>query len=164
MAIQNPQDLFFYDLCAMYDVEQKLVQVLPTLAQESQYSQIRDAFTEHEQETRQHVSNLEQCFQILGRQPAPLESHSVVGLKQDHDAFLQQQPSPDALTMFDLHAGSKTEYMEMAAYNALIDAANSLGLQQCIPLFQQNLQQEEAAARKLAALTHQLGQQQAQHA
>jgi ferritin-like metal-binding protein YciE len=164
MTIQSPQDLFFYDLCAMYDVEQKLVQVLPTLAQESQYSQIREVFAQHEQETRQHVSNLEQCFQILGRPPVQLESHSVVGLKEDHDAFLQQQPSPDALTMFDLHAGSQTEYMEMAAYNALIDAANSLGLQQCIPLFQQNLQQEEAAARKLAVLTHQLGQQQAQHA
>jgi len=46
----------------------------------------------------------------------------------------------------------------MAAYSALIDSANSLGLQQCIPLFQENLQQEEAEAKKLAALGHQIGQ------
>ena len=157
-AIESPQDLFNYNLCAMYDVEQKLVQVLPVLAKEAQNPQVREAFMQHEQETRQHVRNLEQCFQILGRKPMALENHAVAGLKQDHDAFAQSQPSAEVLMMFDLGAGSKSEYLEMAAYNALIDEANSLGLQQCIPLFQQNLQQEEAAAKKLAMLSHQLGQ------
>ncbi len=28
MAVQSPQDLFFYDLCAMYDVERKLTQIM----------------------------------------------------------------------------------------------------------------------------------------
>jgi ferritin-like metal-binding protein YciE len=161
-TIQQPQELFLYNLCAMYDAEQKLTQVLPVLAQESQNQQVKEAFLQHEQETRQHVRNLEQCFQILGRQPSALENHTVVGLKQDHDAFLLQNPSPAALTMFDLHAGSESEYLEMAAYNALIDSANALGFQQCVPLFQQNLQQEEAAAKKLATLAHQIGQQQVQ--
>jgi ferritin-like metal-binding protein YciE len=154
--VQNAQDLFLYNLCAMYDIEQKLVQVLPVLAQESQVPQVREAFLQHQQETQQHVRNLEQCFQMLGRQPARLDSHAVDGLKQDHDAFVQQQPSPEALVMFDIEAGSKSEYLEMVAYTSLIDAANSLGYQQCIPLFQQNLQQEEAAAKKLATFAHQI--------
>ena len=157
-GIQNPQDLFLYSLCGMYDAERKLVQVLPTLAQEVQDPQVREAFLQHQQETQQHVRNLEQCFQILGSQPMVVENHAIAGLKQDHDDFVQQQPSAQALTMFDLAAGSKSEYLEMAAYNALIDAANSLGYQQCVPLFQQNLQQEEAAAKKIATLTHQLDQ------
>jgi ferritin-like metal-binding protein YciE len=160
-TIQQPQELFLYNLCVMYDAEQRLTQVLPVLAQECQNQQVKEAFLLHEQETRQHVRNLEQCFQILGRQPSALENHAVVGLKQDHDAFLSQNPSPTALTMFDLNAGSESEYLEMAAYNALIDSANALGLQQCVPLFQQNLQQEEAAAKKLATLAHHLGRQQA---
>jgi ferritin-like metal-binding protein YciE len=156
MAIQSPRDLFFYDLCAMYDVERKLVEVLPQLAQECNDAQARDAFMQHEQETRQQVRNLEQCFQILGAQPRALENHTVAGLKRDHDAFLQQQPPREAVTMFDLNAGYKTEHIEMAAYHSLIDAANSMGMQQCVQLFQQNLQQEEAAAKKLATIAHQL--------
>jgi ferritin-like metal-binding protein YciE len=161
MAVQSPQDLFFYDLCAMYDVERKLVQVLPELAKESQDRQVSEAFLQHQQETEHHVQNLEQCFQILSRSPLKLESHTVAGLKEDHDAFVAQQPSPQALTLFDIAAGSKSEYLEIAAYQHLIQEANVLGLQSCIPLFQQNLQQEEAAARKLAGLAQQLGQQQA---
>jgi ferritin-like metal-binding protein YciE len=163
MAIQQPQDLFLLQLAEMYDIEQKLVQVLPELAQETQDPQVRQAFLDHEQETRQHVLNIQQCFQILGRQPTTIENHAVKGLKQDHDTFVQQQhPSQNILTLFDLSAGSQSEYLEMACYQSLIDAANSLGYQQCVPLFQQNLQQEMAAAQKLATIAHQLSMQSAQ--
>src|SRR5438552_9869469 len=162
MAIQSPRDLFLYGLCSMYDVERKLDQMLPILAQESLDAQAREAFTQHEQETRQHISNLEQCFQILGSQPMIVESNMVAGLRRDHDAFLQQQPPAQALTMFDLYAGYQSECLEIAGYHNLIDAANSIGLSQCVPLLQQNLQQEIAASQKLAALAHQLGLQQTQ--
>ena len=86
----------------------------------------------------------------------------VAGLRRDHDAFLQQQPPAQALTMFDLYAGYQSECLEIAGYHNLIDAANSIGLSQCVPLLQQNLQQEIAASQKLAALAHQLGLQQTQ--
>ena len=162
MAIQSPRDLFLYGLCSMYDVERKLDQMLPILAQESLDAQAREAFTQHEQETRQHISNLEQCFQILGSQPMIVENNMVAGLRRDHDTFLQQQPPAQALTMFDLYAGYQSECLEIAGYNSLIDAANSIGLSQCVPLLQQNLQQEIAASQKLAALAHQLGLQQTQ--
>jgi ferritin-like metal-binding protein YciE len=159
MNVQTPQDLFFYDLCAMYNVEQKLVQMLPELAKESQERQVSQAFLEHQKETEHHVQNLEQCFQILGRSPVDLENHTITGLKEDHDAFIGQKPSPQVLTMFDIAAGAKSEHLEIAAYRNLIQSANALGFQKCVPLFQQNLQQEEAAARKLEGFAQQLGQQ-----
>ncbi len=162
MAIKSPRDLFFYDLCAMYDVEQKLLEMLPVLAQECVDPQAKDTFTQHEQETRQHIRNLEQCFQILGNQPMSLENHTTAGLKQDHDTFLQQQPPLEALMLYDLHAGYQSECLEIAAYHNLIDEANSLGLQDCAQLFQQNMQQEINASKKLADIAHQYEQQQVQ--
>src|SRR5258708_1246311 len=164
MAIQSPRALCFYDLSAMYDVELKLVQMLPQLAQESSNAQAREAFTIHEQEPRQHVRNLEQCFQILGSQPMVLENHTIAGLKEDHDVFLQQQPPQEAVTLFDLHAGYKSECIEIAAYYSLIDTATSLGRQQCAQLFQQNLQEEVEAGKKLTSIAHQLNQQPVQAA
>lgn len=159
MAIQSPQDFFFYDLCAMYDVEQKLAQMLPQLAQECQNAQASEAFMLHEQETRQHVRNLEQCFQILSSEPRTVENYIIDGLKRNHDAFLQQQPPVEALLLFDLYAGYQGEYIEIAAYHSLIDAATILGLPQCAQLFQENLLQEIEAAKKLWALGHSLGAQ-----
>ncbi|QBD78694.1 DUF892 family protein [Ktedonosporobacter rubrisoli] len=161
MTMQSPQDLFLYNLGSMYDVEQKLAQVLPVLANECQNPQVKDAFLQHEQQTRQHVRNIEQCFQILGRQPQSMDNQAVTGLKQDHDTFVQQRPQQDVLTMFDLNAGYQSEFLEVANYNALIEAANNMGMQQCIPLLQQNLQQDQEAAKKLGILIHQLGQKKA---
>lgn len=161
MNIQTPQDLFFYELCAMYDAEQKLVQMLPELAKECQDRQASEAFMQHQQETMHHVQNLEQCFQILGRSPVSVECQMVGGLKKDHDNFVAQKPSPEVQMMFNIAAGSKSEHLEISAYQGLIQAASMLGYQQCVPLFQQNLQQEEAAARKLEGLARQIGQQHA---
>jgi ferritin-like metal-binding protein YciE len=159
MQLQNPQELFHYDLCVMYNTEQQLTQILPTLAQEAQNDQAREAFLQHEQETRQHVRNIEQCFQIIGKQPMQTTEYAVAGLKQDHDTFLQQQPASNMLTIFDIESAAKSEYLEMAAYHNLIASADLLGYQKCVPLLQQNLQQEEAAAQKLARLALQLGKQ-----
>ena len=161
IQIQSPRDLFLYDLCAMYDIEQKMVRMLPVLAQECLDNQARQAFMLHEQETRQHIRNLEQCFQILGSQPMGIENHTAAGLQQDHDSFLQQKPPVEAVSMFVLHSGYQSECLEIAAYHDLIDKANSLGLQDCVQLFQQNLQQEVNASATLAAIAHQLGQLQA---
>jgi ferritin-like metal-binding protein YciE len=162
--LQTPQELFFYDLCSMYDIEQKLVPMLSELAQESSSKEVKSAFMEHQRETEQHVHNLEQCFQMLKRTPLKMENKMLEGMQLDHNALVQQQPSPQVLTLANIGAGSKSEYLEMAAYHCLIDAANALGLQSCVPLFEQNLRQEEAAAQKLATLGHQLGRQQTQHA
>ena len=160
MAVQSPQDLFLHNLSTMYDVEQKLAQVLPVLARESTQSQVKEAFLQHERQTQQHVRNLEQCFHILGRQAVATDNHTVDGLKQDHDTFLQQQPPEQVLTMFDLNTGYQSEYLEVANYNGLIEAANTLGFNQCIPLLEQNRQQDKEAAEKLSILIQQLSQQQ----
>lgn len=162
MPIQNPRDLFLYDLRAMYDLELKMVQMLPVLAQECMDNAAREAFLTHEAETRQHVLNLEQCFQILGSQPATLENNAAAGLKKDHDDFLQQQPPPQALILFDVRAGYLSESLEIAAYRNLIDAANGLGLTDCVLLMQQNLQQEMNAAQKLSAIAQRYTQPQGQ--
>lgn len=161
VQIQGPKDLFLYDLCAMYDIEQKMARMLPLFAQECQDNQGRQAFMLHDQETRQHIRNLEQCFQILGSQPMSIENHVAGGLQADHDSFLQQKPPAEAVSMFVLHAGYLSECLEIAEYHDLIDRANSLGLQDCVQLLQQNLQQEVNASTTLAAIAHQLSQLQA---
>ncbi len=135
--------------------------LLPVLAQECLDAQGKQAFILHEQETRQHILNLEQCFQIMGSQPRGIENYTAAGLQRDHDMFLQQRPPAEAVSMFVLHSGYRSECLEIAAYHDLIEKANSLGLQDCVQLFQQNLQQEVNASTTLAAIARQLGQLQA---
>lgn len=162
MALQSPADLFMDEMGSMYTAEQMILQILPQLAKESNNPQVTNAFQMHEQETRQHVQNLEQCFQILGQRPPQKDCYAVAGLKQDHDAFVKKNPSPDILTAFDLGAADKTEYLEMASYKGLIEKANLMGQPQVAQLLQQNFQQEQAMAQRVEQISMQLDQQMVQ--
>jgi|SRR6266436_5881789 len=159
MAVQSMNELFMTELGDIYSAEQMILLMLPELAKESDNPQAREAFQLHEQETRQHVRNLEQCFQILGQQPSKMACYAVAGLKQEHDTFLKEKPSPAILTAFDLGAACKTEYYEMASYKGLIEKATLMGQQQVAQLLQRNFEQEQAMAQRLESISRQLSQQ-----
>jgi ferritin-like metal-binding protein YciE len=159
MTMQSPRDLFLHEMADMYDAEQHILQMLPMLARECNNQQVQNALQQHERETRQQVTNLEQCFQLMNVQPAPdVTCQAVTGLKQEHDSFLREKPDPDILTMFDLGAAAKTEYYEMAAYRGLVNKAIMMGENKCADLLRQNLQQEEQMAQRVEMLAQELGQ------
>lgn len=159
MALQSPAELFMEEMGSAYTAEQMISQIMPQLAKESNNPQVTNAFQTQEQEARQHVQNLEQCFQILGQRPPQKDCYAVAGIKQDHDAFVKKNPSPDVLTAFDLGAADKTAHLEMASYKGLIEKANLMGQPQVAQLLQQNYQQEQATAQRVEQISTQIGQQ-----
>jgi len=159
MPLRTPLDLYLNEMGDIYDAEQRITQILPTLASEATDTQAKSAYQAHLNETQQQIQNLEQCFQLLGTQPTRQLCAAVVGLKQEHDAFLQQQPSEQVLGLFDLDAAAKTEAYEIASYQSLVEQSKLLGQQRCAQLLQQNLQQEQAMLQRVTQLSQQLGRQ-----
>ena len=159
MAIQSPTQLFLEEMGSMYSAEQIMLQTLPQMAKESNNQQATNALQMHEQETRQQVQNLEQCFQILGERPPKVSCYAVAGLKQEHDEFVKENPTQDILTAFDLDTAYKTEHFEIGSYRGLIDKANMMGQPQVANLLQQNYQQEQAMAQRVEQISRQMGQQ-----
>lgn len=162
MAMQSIKELFQHELGDIYDAEQRILQILPQLANESTDGQVKSAFQHHEEQTRQQVQNLEQCFRAIGVSPKQVSCTAIAGLKQEHDSFLKEQPSKEVLTMFDLGAAAKTEHYEIASYRGLIEKANLMGEKDCVRLLQENLSQEEEMAQKVEQISRQLGKQTAQ--
>jgi ferritin-like metal-binding protein YciE len=162
MAMQTANDLFIHELGDMYDAEQRIEQMLPTLEKEADNPQVKQGIQMHLQQTREHIRNLDQVFQILGMKTPKVTCAAIQGLKQEHDTFLKEGPSPEVLTMFVLGAANKTEHYEIASYQGLIEKARLMGQQQVVQLLQKNLQQEEEMARKVQQLGQQLGQQMVQ--
>lgn len=137
MAMQTANDLFLHELGDMYDAEQRIEQTLPTLEQEAANDQVRQAFSMHLQQTREHIRNLDQVFQILGTKAPKVTCMAIQGLKQEHDTFVKEGPSQQVLTMFDIGAASKTEHYEIASYQGLIEKARLMGQHQIVQLLEQ---------------------------
>src|SRR5688572_18612481 len=147
MDVQTIRDLFLHDLGDIYDAEQKIVQMLPNLAKEVIENQNREAFLEHERETRQQIANLERCFQILNARIPQTTCYAAEGLRKEHDNFLKEAPPQVVLTLFDLGAAAKTEHYEIACYRGLVAKARLMGEEECARLLEENLQQEEEMAQ-----------------
>jgi ferritin-like metal-binding protein YciE len=148
-TITEPRQLFVSDLQSMLYVEQRLANdVLPELANEIKNGEFKEKITHHLEETKQHVANLERVFELLGEEPKPDKSHAVDGLVAQHDKVVKNIETDEVRDFFDACAAAKTEHLEIAAYEGLITAAESLGDSEIVGLLEENLDQEKDALRQ----------------
>lgn len=162
MSMQTPKDLFIHEMSDIYDAEQRILKMLSLMAQETQNADVKQALETHENETKQQITNIEQCFTLLGTSPEKSAAClAIEGLKKEHDAFLKENPTPELLMMFNLGGADKTEHYEIASYKGLIEKANLMGQKECVQLLQQNLKQEENMAKRVESMSLQFGKQMA---
>jgi ferritin-like metal-binding protein YciE len=161
MAVQNPKELFLYELSCLYHKEQEGLKALSQLAQECDDQMVKSTVQEHEQETRQQIQNIEQCFRICNAQPQQIEDPVMMAMKKKHDAFMQQNPSKEMVKMWAIDHGVVHEHAEIAAYKTLMGQAIHLGEIRVVDLLEQNYVQEAAMASKLTKLAYKMGEQMA---
>ncbi len=153
MNIENFQDLFVTGLCYAYDCEQKLVKKgLPEMIDASSSPELRRALEQHLQETRTHVSRLEQVFSIAGAE-AKAKDDDV--LDELTDAAKTMVSAIDASPLRDaalIVSGNQVEHYEMAIYGSLVAFAQQLGLREAATLLEQTLNEEKAADAKLTQI------------
>jgi ferritin-like metal-binding protein YciE len=150
--ITTPRELFIHELGDILYVEEQLVQeVLPKLIEEVQHSEFRTSLENHLEETRGHVTNLEQVFDALGARPEAEKCVGFEGLKQERDE-LTSKVSDTLIDAVDAGAAARTEHYEIAAYSGLIEKARALGEQEIVSLLDENLKQEKEALRQVESV------------
>jgi ferritin-like metal-binding protein YciE len=147
--ITNPRELFLHELGDILYVERKLAdEVLPKLIAEVRDDEFAKALKSHLEQTRTHVSNVEQVFQQLGEPPKAEECIGFEGLKAEHDKLLQEA-SDDLVDSVDLGAAARTENYEIAAYEGLRRMAKAMGEDRAVDLLDANLRDEKDALREV---------------
>jgi ferritin-like metal-binding protein YciE len=159
MAITTPRELFIHELSDAMSAEQQILEMLPELQQEARHPELKKALKEHEAETKGHVKNLRAVFTQMGEKPEETTCLGVKGLIDEHQAMHQEDPSAEMLELANLNGAEKTEHYEMVMYTGLVQMAKDLGEKESAQLLQENLDQEKAMARRVAALAKELGKE-----
>jgi ferritin-like metal-binding protein YciE len=164
MKIENLRDLFEIELRYAYDCEQKLVKKgLPTMAESSTAPELRNAFEQHLEETRNHVARLERVFSIVGVE-AETEDNDILdeltSSAKDIVGDIDDSYVKDAALIV---SGNKVEHYEMAVYGSLVAFAQQLGYRDAASLLQQTLEEEKAADAKLTRIGETAVNPQASH-
>lgn len=157
MSLSTPRELFVHELADAMSAEHIILGMLPELTEEASHPELKKALREHEKETRQQVKNLEAVFKALGEEPEPATCHAAEGLKKEHEALHEEQPTPEILEMANVAGAAKTEHYEIATYTALVRMAKDQGEREAAGLLQENLDQEKAMAKRVEAIAKALG-------
>jgi len=156
MKIESIRDLFEVGLQHIYDCEQKLVEKgLPAMSKASTSPELRSAFEQHLQETRNHVTRLDRVFSICGLEAKAKDNDVLDELTdeaQDMIKSIDASPLRDAAL---IAGGNEVEHYEMAVYGSLVAFAQQLGLTEAAELLNQTLEEEKKADAKLTQIAEQ---------
>jgi ferritin-like metal-binding protein YciE len=158
--ISNPQEKFVYELCTMYDAENRFLEAQQMMLQCCENNQLRSLIETHIRETEQQIRNLEQVFSTLKQQPQRVNCESAAGLISDGQKLMLLTADNPKIVEQGIAGGQlAVEHLEIACYRCLIQCAQQMGQNQVVDLLQQNLQQEEQTAQRLEQLIPQLLQE-----
>lgn len=130
-----------------YAMEQGLIQILETHSRRTrEMSEISARVAEHADETREHAERVRRCLEMLGTSPSTAKSafSTIMGAVEGASTAI----FTDELMKIML-ANYASEHFEIAAYTALIRAAEEAGESRIVTLLEENLSEEEQMAQWL---------------
>jgi ferritin-like metal-binding protein YciE len=153
MKIASIAKLLEDQLKDMYSAETQLVKALPKLAKKAASTELKNAFTSHLQETKNHVERLTEIGQILGLKMTGKKCKAMEGLVEEGAEVLEADGPGPVIDAALIVAAQRVEHYEISAYGSARTLATHLGHDNVADLLQETLIEESAADEKLTSIS-----------
>jgi ferritin-like metal-binding protein YciE len=144
------RELYVDELKDIYSAETQLVKALPKMAKAAVSAELRNGFEQHLEQTREHVSRLEQIFEDLDETPTGKHCKGMEGLIKEGGEAAEEDYERDAKDAALIGAAQRVEHYEIAAYGTVRAMAEKLGESKAVNLLSQTLQEEKDTDVKLS--------------
>lgn len=154
MKIETLEDLLTDELKDLYSAENQILKALPKMAKTARSQDLRHAFEEHLQQTKNHVQRLDQACEELGISPRGKKCVGMEGLLEEGKEIMTEGSKDPASPMEAgmIGAAQKVEHYEIAAYGTASAHARQLGFNNIARLLDQTLEEEKMTDEKLTKL------------
>lgn len=156
MQQSDLKELYIDELKDIYSAETQLVKALPKMAKAAASDELRSGFEEHLEQTKGHVSRLEQIFQALDEKPTGKKCMGMEGLIKEGGEAAEEDYEDDAKDAALIGAAQRVEHYEIAAYGTVRAMAEKLGEDAAVKLLSQTLQEEKDTDVKLSGLADEI--------
>lgn len=158
MSMKTLADAFYDELRDALSAEKQLVKALPKMAKKASCEKLTAALEEHLTETQQQVGRVEQAFEDTGKSAKAKTCEAMKGLITEAEDMLKEDAEPAVKDAVIIACAQKVEHYEIATYGTLCTWAEALGYQKALKLLKQNIDEEEAADKKLTQLSRSINQ------
>jgi ferritin-like metal-binding protein YciE len=152
MKMEDLADLFHDELKDVYDAEHQITQALPKMAKAATSPKLKAAFEKHLKETEEHITRLEQVFEIIGKKPTRKPCKGMKGLIEEGNEVLKEDMDPEVLDAALISAAQRVEHYEMAGYGCLRTWAQLMDMKDAQKLLQKTLDEEGKTDHDLTRL------------
>ena len=147
------RELFIDELKDIYWAEKHLTKALPKMKKASTSDELASAFEDHLAVTEEHVTRVEQVFEMLDMTARAKKCEAMEGLVVEAQNIIEELPKGTAVRDAGLIiAGQKVEHYEIAAYGSLVQLAKTMGETEIANLLQLTLDEEKEADKLLTEL------------
>jgi ferritin-like metal-binding protein YciE len=147
------EEFFHEELKDIYWAENHLVKTLPKMAKAASGEELKMAFNDHLEVTKEHVRRLDNVFKALGHKADARKCEAMNGIIKEGDSIIDDTEKGTATRDAGLiMAGQKVEHYEIATYGALIRIAKTLGHSAVAAILEKTLAEEKEADESLTNL------------
>ena len=118
--IMTMEDLFIHGLRDIYYAEQQITKALPKMISKVTTPELKQGLQRHLEQTRNHITRLEQVFQLHGQAPKAVTCPAIDGILEEANAILGDAGDTDVLDAAAAAAAQAVEHYEIARYGTLI--------------------------------------------
>ena len=147
------EEFFTDEIKDIYWAEKHLVKTLPKMQKASTSPELQNAIGDHLEQTKEHVSRLEQVFEILGQKPQAKKCDAMEGITKEGESVIED--TEDGTATRDVGvilAGQKVEHYEIATYGGLAQLARTLGHEDVAEILETTLSEEREADELLTSI------------
>jgi len=151
-AAMNLRDLLIDGLKDIYWAEKALTTALPKLVKNATASDLAYALKNHLEETKNHVTKLEEVFISLDEKSSARKCVAMEGLINEANHIMEDTLQGAVRDAGIIAAAQKVEHYEIASYGALATFARTLGEEEAASILEDILAEEKAADETLSQL------------
>ena len=152
MSVKTMNDLFVATLKDIYYAEKQILKALPTMVKKANGSELKDAFETHRKETEGQVERLDKVFKLLDVPPRGKKCEAIEGIIDEAKEHMEEIEDEQVLDTGMISSAQAVEHYEICRYGTMIEWAKDLGLDDAVPLLQQNLDEEKNADKLLSKI------------
>src|SRR5688572_4149346 len=141
------------ELKDIYWAEKHLVKTLPKMEKAACSEELKQAFSDHLEVTKEHVTRLESVFEMLGHKPQAKKCDGIEGLTREGEHIIDE--TEDGTSIRDVGlilAAQKVEHYEIATYGTLSQLARTLGKDNVADVLETILREEKETDQNLTSI------------
>jgi ferritin-like metal-binding protein YciE len=150
------REVMLEELRDLYSAENQLVKALPKLAKAAEDDELKQAFSEHLEETTGQVERLKQVFSLLEEKPTGKHCNGMEGLIEEGKEAIDAEEEGAAYDIGLIGGAARVEHYEIAGYTAVIAMLKGLGLEEAAGYLAETLNEENSALEKLESKIQEL--------